>query len=282
MFAEAVFRLGQLAFHPGMTNKRLLRRMARTLSRYCDIEVVGVASHESGMEQPASLSHIVGPWSDEQGQGFDDWSRLLVEDANIMAGLRAVRRGRVHRLTDLLEEEGFIKQTRLYSEFLEPMKIVDQAFGVYRRADGCELVVAAMALENTGRFEEEALERFMRLAHYAAKAWAASWRFEPEWVLELKPITQRVLEGVMEGFDDDQIAEKLGITYHAVRAHMKRLFKEAGVRSRLHLMQAYRRERTGGAGAMPGAAKLNGDTDVVTVVDPTDTAGYATHAPVAT
>ncbi len=280
LFNEGVFRLGQLAFHPGMTNQRLMRRMSRTLSRYCDIEVVGVAAHERSMENPATMTHIVGPWSDEQAQKFDDWSRLLVEDTNLLAGLRAVRRGRVHRLSELVEEEGF-KDSRLYNEFLEPMNIVDQAFGIYRRADGCELLVAAMALENTGELQAESLDRFMRLSHFAAKAWAASWRYEPAWVMELKPVGHRVLEGVMEGLDDDQIADRLNITYHAVRAHMKRLFKVAGVRSRLHLMQAYKRERTGLAGSLSGAAKLHAKDDVVTVVDPTDTAGYATHFPVA-
>lgn len=280
LFNEAVFRLGQLAYHPGMTNQRLLRRLSRTLSRYCDIEVVGVAAHERGLSEPAHLTHIVGPWSDEQAQSFDDWSRLLAEDSDLLAGLRAVRRGRMHRLTELVEEEGF-KSSRLYNEFLEPRNITDQAFGVYRRADGCELLVAAMALEETGDLEPASLDRFTQLAHYAAKAWAASWRYEPDWVMELKPVSRRVLEGVMEGLDDDQIADRLGITYHAVRAHMKRLFKVAGVRSRLHLMQSYKRERSGLAGSISHASKLAGAEEVVTVVDPTDTAAYQTHFPVA-
>ena len=280
MFAEGVFRLGQLAHHPGMTNQRLLRRISRTLSRYCDIQVVGAAVHERGTDHPATLSHIVGPWSDEQAQNFDEWSELLVQDTDLLTPLRAVRRGRIHRLSELVEEEGF-RSSRLYNEFLEPMNITDSAFGIYRRADGCELLVAAMTLETTGEVKPESLGRFSRLSHYAAKAWAAAWRFEPSWVMALKPVSHRVLEGVMEGLDDDQIADRLGVTYHAVRAHMKRLFKVAGVRSRLHLMQAYRRERAGLAGALSGAAKLSGKDDVITVVDPSDTAGYSTHFPVA-
>ena len=67
-----------------------------------------------------------------------------------------------------------------------------------------------------------------------------SWKPEPDWVRELKPPARRVLELVLLGYDDRQVAEQSGMTYHAVRAHLKRLFKTANVRSRLHLMQVCR------------------------------------------
>ncbi len=268
---EAVFRLGQLAHHPGLTNKRLLRRLSRTIARYCVIDVVGVAVHERGMAHPADMTHVVGPWSDEEAGGFVDWSRWLAEDADVSERINAAKRNRVHRLSDVVGEDDY-KATKLFSQFFEPMNVVDQAFGIYRRADGAELLIAVMALEHTGPLTERNLRRFTKIAPYASKAWAHAWRFEPAWVLKLKPISQRVLEGVMDGLDDEQIGQQLGITYHAVRAHMKRLFREAGVRSRLHLMQAYKNQRTGLAGSVPSACGLHEEGEVVTVVDPADTA----------
>lgn len=271
LLRDGVFRLGQVAHHPGMTNKRLLRRVSRTIARYAQIEVVGVAVHERGMASEASMTHIVGPWSDEQSGAFGDWSRWLAEDASVAQGLMSAKRNRVHRLSDVLGEAAF-KSSKLYSEFMEPLNVIDQAFGIYRRADGSELMLAAMALENTGALTNQKLRLFTALAPYAARAWASAWRYEPAWAMKLKPTSARVLECVMDGLDDDQIGDRLGITYHAVRAHMKRLFREAGVRSRLHLMQEYRKQRTGLAGSMPDASKLNTDESVVTVVDPADTA----------
>lgn len=268
---DGVFKLGQLAYHPGMTNKRLLRRVSRTIARYAQIEVMGVASHERGTSEPATMTHIVGPWSDEQSGLFGDWSRWLAEDAAVSDGLCAAERNRVHRLSDVVGEDAY-KSSKLYSEFMEPLRVIDQAFGIYRRADGSELLIAAMALENTGPLTNGKLRLFTGLAPYAAKSWAAAWRYEPSWVLTLKPTSLRVLECVMDGLDDEQIGDRLGITYHAVRAHMKRLFREAGVRSRLHLMQEYKKQRAGLAGSMPSAAKLNSDEGVMTVVDPADTA----------
>lgn len=56
----------------------------------------------------------------------------------------------------------------------------------------------------------------------------------------LKPLSRGILEQLLEGLDDDQIADRMRLSYHSVRAHLKRLFRDAGVRSRLHLMQACR------------------------------------------
>ena len=87
--------------------------------------------------------------------------------------------------------------------------------------------------ERVERLSKGLLPAFVDCIHH-------SWRSEPDWIRELKPAARRVLELVLQGFDDRQVAEQSGMTYHAVRAHLKRLFKVAGVRSRLHLMQVCR------------------------------------------
>jgi DNA-binding CsgD family transcriptional regulator len=224
------------------------------------------------------MTHVTGPWSEDQSDRFGDWSRCLAEDLTACDGLRAAARNRVHILREVMGEEHY-KSSKLVNEFMEPLNITDQALGIYRRADGSELLIAAMALENTGNLTNGKLRNFTAIAPFAARAWATAWRYEPAWVMDLKPTTVRVLESVMDGLDDEQIGDRLGITYHAVRAHMKRLFREAGVRSRLHLMQEYRKQRAGLAGAMPHAAALNADDSVTTVIDPADTAfGMVTPA----
>ncbi len=271
LFSDAVFRLGQLGGDKTLTNHKLLRRVSRILIRYTGADVAGVAVHELGMSKPASATYVAGPWSDEQASQFLDWSTWCDPGNETAARLTGVQRNRIYTLDELLGRDGY-HRTRLYTEFHRPLKIVAQAFGVYRRPDGCELFVAINALEASGELTETELTRFTRIAPYIAKAWAGGWHREPNWARELKSPCRKVLELVLQGFDDDQIAERTGLTYHAVRAHLKRLFRAAGVRSRLHLMQQYRVEGSGlreKATASPSSAP---DVELITVVDPSDTA----------
>ena len=269
LFNDAVFRLGQLGADRALTNHKLLRRVSRILARYTGVEVAGVAVHNDGMKHPATQTYVVGPWSDEQSSQFLDWSSWTESDSDTATKLSSFKRNTIHTLDELFAEDDGYQKSRLYNEFHRPLSIIDQAYGIFRRPDGCELFIAINALEADGPLSEKALTRFTKISPFIAKAWAAGWRREPGWVKGLKPHCRAVLELVLEGFDDDQIADKTGLTYHAVRAHLKRLFRAANVRSRLHLMQAYKEERAGRPDNSPRADQPN---DVVTVVDPMDTA----------
>lgn len=270
-FNEAIFRLGQLASNPALTNHKLLRRLNRIITRYTGVEAAAIAVHEKGIRNPATLVHVVGPWGEDKSESFVDWASWIDSSGELAAQTASPKHNTIYTLDELMAREDYQK-TKLYSDFHQPLDIVDQAFGIYRRADGCELFLAINALSETGKLSQEALDRFAQLGPYAAKAWAATWRFEPAWVIGLKPVPRAVLELVLEGLDDDQISERLDLTYHAVRAHLKRLFKASDVRSRLHLMQAYKREITGRTDGRDMATAGNQGDDVITVVDPSDTA----------
>lgn len=91
-----------------------------------------------------------------------------------------------------------------------------------------------------GVADDASAGRARAIMPYLLDSWKRGWTHEPEWMTNLKPASRVVLELVLQGLDDDQIADISGLTYHSVRAHLKRLFKSAGVRSRLHLMQECR------------------------------------------
>ena len=219
---EVVFALGQLGTNQA-SNGAVLEQIGWLLARGVGAEATSVSVHEQGFEAPASAWVVLGPWPRHE-------ARRMVEPP--MSHLANVERGRLHRLGEITEDRH------------ESLNIADHALIVVRRGDATELLLTISALGGR-KLSDEQLQRFAQLTQFAARAWVVAWRREPEWAVELKPPCRSVLEMVIEGLDDDQIASRTGLSYHAVRAHLKRLFRAAGVRSRLHLMQAYREECAG-------------------------------------
>jgi DNA-binding CsgD family transcriptional regulator len=309
LFNEAVFRLGQLGAAKDLTNAKLLRRISRIVARYTDAEAVGLAGHEEGTDEPAATAHAEGPWPEasiDEAMSLADWSapvdadgmdddadRDADTDSDLVSPLTALRRNQVTHLKDDASLRAACEASVSWRERQQPLGVTDMSIGVYRRPDGCECVLAVASISPNGCLSDAQRRRFETIAPFAAKAWAAGWAQEPEWTRELKPKCRAVLELALAGYDDDQIAETTGLTYHAVRAHLKRLFRIAGVRSRLHLMRAYREacsgriDRAAQAEALKAgnpipnsAAQSNGsaagdaaaDDDVIRTIDPMDTA----------
>lgn len=219
---EVIFALGQLGTSKP-SNGAILEQVGLLLARSVGAEATSVSVHEQGFENPVSAWVVLGAWPRHD-------AIRLVEPP--MSHLANVERGRLHRLGAINDERHLA------------LNISDHGLVVVRRADATELLMTISALGGK-RLSDEQLERFGQLALFAARAWSGVWRREPEWAVDLKTPCRNVLEMVVEGLDDDQIATKSGLSYHAVRAHLKRLFRAAGVRSRLHLMQAYREECAG-------------------------------------
>lgn len=234
---EVVFALGQLGT-PQASNGAILEQVGWLLARGVGAEATSVSVHEQGFEAPAAAWVVLGPWPRHE-------ARRLSEPP--LTHLANVERGRLHRLAEVTEVRH------------QSLNISDHALIVVRRADATELLLTISALGGR-RLREDQLERFAQLAQFAARAWSSAWRREPEWAVELKAPCRSVLEMVVDGLDDDQIANKTGLSYHAVRAHLKRLFRAAGVRSRLHLMQAYR-EECAGRQFVAGAAEEGAEAD---------------------
>ncbi len=233
--SDAVFELGRLSGDGSICNHELLRRMARIAATYTGIEITGLGVFEHGLGRPATACHIVGPWA-EGGDEAEGSDQLVGGDRVLAMRLVNLEPNRVYTRSEVLPDE--VGERGI--DGLSEAERTAEAVARFCRSDGAELVLGLRAVTPAGPLPAAALDRAREIGPYIAECWAAGWKSEPVWVGALKPSARRVLQLVLDGLDDDQIADETGLTYHSVRAHLKRLFKEAGVRSRLHLMQAYR------------------------------------------
>lgn len=240
---KAAFRLGRLSADPDATNESLLRGIAGVAADVVGLEVTGLGVFDRGVAAQACACRVVGPWSRDESDQFLRHTQWAGSDRVIAIRLESVPTGEVVKREELIPDREY-ERTRLYQNLHRPMSMGDQVYARFRRTDGCELVFGASALDHRGDIPGSVVKRMQEIAPYVAACWEYGWKIEPAWARSLKPAAREVLRHVIRGLDDDQIAELTGMTYHAVRAHLKRLFREAGVRSRLHLMQAYRRSVT--------------------------------------
>lgn len=240
---DGIFRLGRLSASTSTSNHELLRTMAEIAAEVVGIEVTGLGVFEQGLLRPATACHVVGPWSAETAETLVNPSRWSENERILAMRLTSIEPNRVYLRRELMPESAPPHTAAV--EFPTPMLVADEALGLFRRTDGAELLLALASLDSGAPLPERAIEKARAIAPYLASCWAAGWKVEPAWARQLRPSSRSVLDLVLAGLDDDQIAEKTGLTYHSVRAHLKRLFKDAGVRSRLHLMQEYRSCTTG-------------------------------------
>jgi DNA-binding CsgD family transcriptional regulator len=221
-----------------MTNHELLRSMAEIAAEVIGIEVTGLGVFEQGIMRPATACHVVGPWSADAAESLVNPSRWSENERVLAMKLTSIEPNRVYRRAELLQAAAAANGIAV--ELPTPMLVADEALGLFRRTDGAELLLALASLDSGAALPELALEKARAIAPFLASCWASAWKVEPAWARQLRPSSRSVLDLVISGLDDDQIADRTGLTYHSVRAHLKRLFKDAGVRSRLHLMQEYR------------------------------------------
>lgn len=236
---EAIFRLGRISVDQAITNDTLLRRLAQVVSETLEVDVVALGVFEQGVENPASACFVHSPWTLTDARAFEDQAFWAVEDRDLALRLASLRRGRVYHRPELLAE----RDARLIASapaLAGRVGLDDQALALFRRRDGAELLIGINSPAGAGPLSRAALAKAGALAPYVAQCWAAAWRDEPAWIGGLKPQARDILERLLQGLDDDQIAQATTLSYHSVRAHLKRMFRAAGVRSRLHLMQSVR------------------------------------------
>ncbi|MDX2116218.1 MAG: helix-turn-helix transcriptional regulator [Planctomycetota bacterium] len=234
---DAIFRLGRISASGGLTNPTLLRQLTEVTAETLGSDIALLSVFECGVESPSTCSCVRGPWTDNDRDRFFEQSGLRIDDGALARRLAGMRRGRLYHRPELGIAERETRTSRLEGEFRRATQ-GDQALALFRRSDGVELLFGICAIDST--FQRAMLARAGALAPYVAHCWASGYRREPGWMASLKPQGRLILEQLLQGFDDDQIAERTGLSYHSVRAHLKRLFRDAGVRSRLHLMQACR------------------------------------------
>jgi DNA-binding CsgD family transcriptional regulator len=235
---DAIFQLGSISGDPTLTNECLLRRVAQVIVRGTGVEAAALAVFENGIEQTPSLVRSIGHWPDFEADRASDDHDPAAGERSILGLVRQLSRERFS--AGEFVGEGQRRCERVYSEFHRPMRLVDHALAVFRRDDGVECVIVIRSAPNAEPLGRDTLALGAIMATAAAQCWASAWRREPVWMATLSASSRRVLENLLEGCDDDQIAERTGLTYHSVRAHLKRIFRDAGVRSRLHLIQQCR------------------------------------------
>ncbi len=238
---EAIFRLGRISVDRSITNESLLRRLAEVVAQTLEVHVVALGVFEEGVEKNATACFVHSPWTFADSGAFQDQAFWSVGDRELALRLASLRRGRVYHRLDLVGERDARPIGRVPGASSATAGLDDQALALFRRRDGAELLVGINSPAGSGPLNRATLARTGALAPYVAQCWAVAWRKEPEWMRTLKPQARDVLERLLQGFDDDQIALRAGLSYHSVRAHLKRMFRAAGVRSRLHLMQACQR-----------------------------------------
>lgn len=236
---DAIFRLGQVSADRHMTNATLLRQIADIAVDTLGVDVVVLAVFERGVESASTACCVRGPWTENERDRFLEQTRWQFDECQMAQRLAGLRRGRLYHRPEIMTDRDS-RDTRAFDELPQAIGMADQAVALYRRADGVELLLAIHRVEGAGPLPRMILAKAGGLAPFIAKCWAASWHQEPAWMAGLKPLSRAILEQLLQGYDDDQIAERTSLSYHSVRAHLKRLFREAGVRSRLHLMQACR------------------------------------------
>ncbi len=235
---ESIFELGRISTDRSITNTTLLRRLADVLADTLGVEIAGLAVFESGVASGSTACYVRGPWKMDESARFSEESFWAVQDRNLAERLEGLRRGRLHHRPDLLSPG---VPTRMGSgrggALPAAAPLEDQAVALFQRTDGAELLIGINSLDGSGQLSHTVLARAGALMPFVARCWATVWRREPAWMRDLKPAARRVLECLLEGMDDAQIADHTGLSYHSVRAHLKRFFRDADVRSRLHLMQ---------------------------------------------
>lgn len=239
---DAIFELGQLSLSEGHTNSTLLSQLAEILAKTLEVEIVTLAVFERGLAGGSDLCVIRGPWTSNRPAEFNGDVVWAFEDQNLIQRLGELRRGRVYHRPELVQSLNG-QSPGLLASLNRCVNSDDQAIALFRRADGVELLIGFHSPENQGELSRSALQKAGAIAPFVARCWSVGWRREPEWLSELNAPAQQILRLVLDGFDDDQIATETGHSYHSVRAHLKRMFRAAGVRSRLHLMQATRTAR---------------------------------------
>ncbi|HVZ93479.1 MAG TPA: hypothetical protein VG797_03115 [Phycisphaerales bacterium] len=235
---DAVFRLGEIS-GSGASNTETLRAIVKVGEEATGADIVAIGVFAKGITNQAIAASVIGPWDDDLSRRFLQQTEWSPDERVLAVRLAAQPRDRLYRRSELIDESEF-RRSKLFNDFQRPLQMGDQALGVFRRDDGLELLIGLSVVDRRGVMTQEMLTAAKQVAPYMARCWASAWRHEPEWMITLRPATRAVLDHLISGYDDAQIASLTGLSYHGVRAHLKRLFREAGVRSRLHLMQACR------------------------------------------
>lgn len=235
--ADAHYELGEIMNRARYRRKELLTGMAMVLCRATGVEAAGVMTFDGSPTKAASNIAIHGPWTEHEQEAFLEQSRWRLDDRVLISRLRHSPAPVFCRTGEIMPIAEF-HLSRLYNEFQRPRGLGDQATMLIDGPNGSHLLAAISRVDSDEPLSESSVKIAQRLAPYIQRCWTSASLAGPDWIRCLSPRRHRVFELVSQGLDDHQIADAMGVRYHTVRAHLKDLFRVAGVRSRLHLIQA--------------------------------------------
>jgi DNA-binding CsgD family transcriptional regulator len=241
---DAIYALGEFSSCPPPSNDQALSEITSIVKQAIALPIIGFGVYDNGFCASAAGRSITGPWNDDERKKFTELAAWAKDDRVLARRLEQSDPGRVFRRSQLMEHHEFTA-TRLYNEFHRPLGFGDQCLARFQRTDSVELLFVIAGDSDSANISNNTLSAAQAIAPYAARAWASTWNANPDWATGITPNARLVLTLVLKGYDDTQISNQLGISYHAVRAHLKRMFRRAGVRSRLQLMQQARANHHG-------------------------------------
>jgi DNA-binding CsgD family transcriptional regulator len=235
--ADAHYDLGEIMNKTRYRSDELMRGMASVLRRATGVDAAGVMTFDGSLTKAASNVAIAGPWTEHEQEAFREQSQWSLDERVLIDRLRHSP-APIFRRTDEIMPIAEFHLSRLYNEFQRPRGLGDQATMLIEGPNGSHLVSAISRVDSDEPLSDSSVNIAQRLAPYMLRCWAGVSLAGPDWVRRLSPRRRRVFELVAQGLDDHQISSEMGVRYHTVRAHLKDLFRVAGVRSRLHLIQA--------------------------------------------
>ncbi len=238
---ETIFRLGTITRHRRVENNGILANIAEIANDYIGADITSLCVYPGRISESACSCAVRGPWEVDHSNSFLDQTKWSAEDHVTALQLETRPADTLYRRSELIDQAIF-RDTRQYKDFDKPLNLGEHASAYHTRNTpngGPTIVFSITQADASSAISNEIFARAQQILPSIFQAFDEAWIPVPEWVGTLKPQAKRILQYVLDGHDDEQIVARTGQSYHSVRAHLKRLFRVAQVRSRLHLMQAY-------------------------------------------
>ena len=149
-------------------------------------------------------------------------------------------------LDDLLDE-GELLQSAYYREFMQPLKHRHVADIFFRRDGDIVAVLSSLREASLGRFRPDELDLLLKLQpflEYALNSVYLPKRSRERQTVQARyKLTDRevdVLEWIVAGASNKQIAKELAVGLATVKTHMQHLFAKVNVASRTSLLARVR------------------------------------------
>jgi DNA-binding CsgD family transcriptional regulator len=241
---ERARRIIQLGREAGEIVDQAERRLhlARGVRHLVGAALVFVATDDD--VQVDAPGHIVGPAVDnldtraqpvfgamcERGSTFNP--AITGMQSAVLA--RAIGQGTVLSLDQLVDERTW-RRCSFYQHFMRPAALDHGLYSAIRVNDSVCDVLGCWRESNDRPFDEENQAEVALLVEEFSHLWRRRTRAEP-WPGQLAPRHRRVLDLLLTGLSEKQIAAQLGLTPGSLHQYVTTLYRKLGASSRAELM----------------------------------------------